>query len=110
MAETFFYLTTTGRKTGKPHKIEIWYVEHEDCFYLCSGGGTSADWVKNIQANPAVEFYMGTSMAQRPKHQVSGTARVLDQEGDEELRQQIRELFLNKYKWGTGLFVQICHL
>jgi len=42
MAEIFFYLTTTGRKTGKPHKIEIWFVEHKSCYFLCSGGGTGA--------------------------------------------------------------------
>ncbi len=108
MAETFFYLTTTGRKTGKPHKIEIWFVEHKSCYFLCSGGGTGADWVKNIQANPHVTYHTGTSMAHKPKHNHTGQARILDQEADETLHQEIRDLFLNKYRWGSGLFVQIC--
>jgi hypothetical protein len=25
--EQFIYLTTTGRKTGRPREIEIWFVE-----------------------------------------------------------------------------------
>ncbi len=110
MAETFFYLTTTGRKTGKPHKIEIWFVELDGCYYLCSGGGASADWVKNIRANPEVTFHLGTNMAQRPQQRHTGAGRVLDGEEDEVLQEQVRDLFLSKYRWGTGLFVEICPL
>ena len=58
MAETFLYLTTTGRKTGKPHKIEIWFVEHEGCYYLCAEKRNNADWVQNIRQNTAVQFYL----------------------------------------------------
>lgn len=108
MAETFFYLTTTGRRTGKPHKIEIWFVEYEGCYYLCSGGGMGADWVQNIKVNPRVSFHLGTSMAERPRETHEGTGRILADESDNALRQQIRDLFLTKYKWGTGLFVEIC--
>ena len=32
----FLYLITTGWKSGQPHEIEIWYVEHDSCYYLCA--------------------------------------------------------------------------
>ncbi|MCA9912330.1 MAG: nitroreductase family deazaflavin-dependent oxidoreductase [Anaerolineae bacterium] len=108
MSETFFYLTTTGRRTGKPHKIEIWFVEHDGCYFLCSGNGTGADWVKNILANPGVTYHLGTSIAHKPKQNHTGRGKILDQEANDTLRQEIRDLFLNKYSWGSGLFVQIC--
>ncbi|MEO1287318.1 MAG: nitroreductase/quinone reductase family protein, partial [Chloroflexota bacterium] len=56
MSETFLYLTTIGRVTSNPHKIEIWYVDHADCFYLCAEKRQNADWVKNIMADNTVQF------------------------------------------------------
>lgn len=54
-AEEFCYLTTTGRRTGGPHKIEIWFGVHEGRLYLLSGRGERADWVKNLRQNSEVE-------------------------------------------------------
>lgn len=48
------YLTTTGRRTGRPHRIEIWYALDGDTLYLLAGGGRSSDWVRNLEAEPAV--------------------------------------------------------
>ena len=53
-ADDFCYLTTTGRLTGRPHRIEIWYAAEGDTLYLLSGGGRSSDWVLNLLADPAV--------------------------------------------------------
>ena len=52
--EDFCYLTTTGRVTGRPHTIEIWFALNGRTLYMLSGGGASADWVKNSSRNPAV--------------------------------------------------------
>ena len=30
----YLYLTTIGRKSGKPHSIEIWFVAHDGCYYM----------------------------------------------------------------------------
>jgi deazaflavin-dependent oxidoreductase (nitroreductase family) len=50
------YLTTTGRHTGHPHTIEIWFALHESTLYMLSGGGIKgADWVKNILRQPQVK-------------------------------------------------------
>ena len=44
--EAYCYLTTTGRVTGEPHTIEIWFGMPEDgrAVYLLSGGGDRSDW------------------------------------------------------------------
>ncbi len=58
LAERNGYLTTTGRVSGRPHEIEIWFGVAPDrrTVYLLSGGGDRADWVRNIDRNGAVTF------------------------------------------------------
>jgi deazaflavin-dependent oxidoreductase (nitroreductase family) len=55
--EQFCYLTTSGRTTGNPHTIEIWFALSPDSptIYMLSGGGHRSDWVKNIQHDPNVQ-------------------------------------------------------
>ena len=57
--EQFCYLTTTGRVTGKPHEIEVWFGADGDTLYLLSGGGRRSDWVKNLAQNPRVKVRVG---------------------------------------------------
>ncbi len=52
--EEYCYLTTTGRVTGKPHEIEIWFALKDSTVYLLSGGGHNSDWVKNLMKDPRV--------------------------------------------------------
>lgn len=52
--EAYCYLTTTGRVSGKPHEIEIWFGVTGGRLYLMAGGGERSDWVKNLKKNPAV--------------------------------------------------------
>lgn len=58
-AETVCYLTTTGRVSGRPLEIEIWYAAIGDSLYLISGAGTDADWVQNLSADPAAMVRVG---------------------------------------------------
>ena len=60
--EQFCYVTTTGRKTGRPHEIEIWFVARGESVFLMSGGGERADWVKNINANRDVRVRIGEAV------------------------------------------------
>jgi deazaflavin-dependent oxidoreductase (nitroreductase family) len=55
----FAYLTTTGRVTGKPHRIEIWYRRIGDVVWFLAGGRMNADWVQNAVADPRVTIEIG---------------------------------------------------
>lgn len=93
-AERLCYLTTTGRVTGNPHEIEIWFARGEgDRIYMLSGGGRNRDWVLNLIASPAVSVRIdGTTYR--------GTAAPID--GHEE-EPTARQLLAAKYQdWSPG--------
>ena len=53
--QSFCCVTTTGRRSGNPHEIEIWFGWAEGMtIYMLAGGGDRADWVRNMRANPNV--------------------------------------------------------
>ena len=96
----FLYLTTRGWKTGKPHPIEIWFVELEGCFYLISEQGTRAHWVQNLKRDPDVAFRVG-------RRDYVGAARTLESESDAQLARRVQELFQTQYGWNEGLIVEL---
>jgi len=85
-------LTTVGRATGKPHRIEIWFARHEDTLYLLSGGGDRSDWVKNLQQDPEVVVHAGGV-------DMAGRARVVDDPAEME---RARTVVFDKYQPGYG--------
>jgi deazaflavin-dependent oxidoreductase (nitroreductase family) len=58
--EDVAFLTTVGRKSGRRHRIEIWFALRGRRIYLLSGGGESADWVQNIIWNGRVRIQVGS--------------------------------------------------
>jgi deazaflavin-dependent oxidoreductase (nitroreductase family) len=86
--EDYCYLTTTGRVTGRPHTIEIWFGLEGDTLYMLSGGGRSSDWVKNLSRSPAVEVRIADQTR-------SGRARVVEEPGEDE---HARLLLFEKYR------------
>jgi deazaflavin-dependent oxidoreductase (nitroreductase family) len=85
-AEEYCYLTTTGRVSGRPHEIEIWFGASNGTLYLLSGNGNS-DWVKNLRKNPSVSVRIA-------KHTFTGTARIVqDREEDTGARYLIAEKY-----------------
>jgi deazaflavin-dependent oxidoreductase (nitroreductase family) len=90
-ADDFCYLATTGRVTGRPHEIEIWYARDGDTLYLLSGGGRSSDWVRNIDATPAVTLRVGTSI-----HRGRGRI-VTDPEEDARARDLVHDKYQPRY-------------
>lgn len=92
--ESFAYLTTTGRVSGRPHTIEIWFAIDGPTMYMLSGGGDRADWVKNLRKDPAVRVRVGTRT-------VPAKARALRPGTPEDRR--ARELLDGKYMgWSEG--------
>ena len=57
----FCYVTSTGRATGRPHRIEIWFAATPDAATrsTCSGGRERADWVRNLVASPRCTVEIG---------------------------------------------------
>src|SRR5258708_30910584 len=70
MSEQFLYLTTTGRTSGLPREIEIWFVEADGKYYILAEKFHDAHWLWNIQKNPRVHV----RVADRP---FGATARAL---------------------------------
>jgi deazaflavin-dependent oxidoreductase (nitroreductase family) len=75
----YAYLTTMGRRTRKPHRIEIWYWRTEEVVWFISGGLANADWVKNLIADPRVMIEIGAE-------RLHGTAFVDDQDAHDARR------------------------
>ena len=85
-------VTTTGRKSGRPHRIEIWFAVGGDAIYLISGNGESADWYRNLVADAAVTVDLGGETR-------SGLARVVT---DADERRQMGEVLGAKYSSWQG--------
>ncbi len=89
--EPYAYLTTTGRTTGRPHEIEIWFATDGTTAWLLSGGRDDADWVRNLRRDPAVTLRIAG-------HTVGATARVVAPGTDEDAH--AREALWRKYAEG----------
>jgi len=85
--DDYCYLTTTGRRTGRPHRIEIWYAIDGSTLYLLAGGGRSADWVQNLMVDPSA--LLEVDGMERPV-----LARVLT---DDQEAERARQLVYGKY-------------
>lgn len=61
-------ITTTGRKSGRPSRIEIAYQIIDGTFYL-SGTPGKRDWYANLVANPTFTIHLKKDMqADIPAH------------------------------------------
>jgi deazaflavin-dependent oxidoreductase (nitroreductase family) len=85
--ESYCYLTTTGRVTGSPHEIEIWFGLKDSTLYLLSGGRDKSDWVKNLLKNPSVTVRIA-------QQTFNATARLVTDEHEE---LSARNMLADKY-------------
>lgn len=91
--EAFCYLTTTGRRSGNPHRIEIWFGERGGTLYLLAGGGRNADWVRNLEQAPRVTVQIRDRIWE-------ADARVVTDEAED---RTARRLLASKYQgWQEG--------
>ena len=88
----YCYLTTTGRRSGEPREIEIWFALRGSTLYLIAGGGERAQWVRNLRADPSVGVRLGECT-------LRGRARVVDDAAEEAVA---RPLVHGKYASGPG--------
>lgn len=87
------HLTTVGRRSGGRHTIEIWFALHGSTLYLLSGGGESADWVRNLRKSSAVRVRVAGRT-------LEGTAREVTAPAEDALARQLLD---GKYmNWSPG--------
>lgn len=89
---TFCYLTTRGRRSGAPHRIEIWFVAHDDGAYLLSDG-MAADWYRNLVRDPNVTL----EIANERRDSTARPVPVADPSND-----VVRPAMVTKYQAGYG--------
>lgn len=85
--EEYCYLTTTGRVTGKPHEIEIWFALQGRTLYMLAGGRDKADWVRNIRTSSEVRMRIAG-------HETEASGRIVEDADEDALA---RRLVVGKY-------------
>jgi deazaflavin-dependent oxidoreductase (nitroreductase family) len=96
--EQYCYLTTTGRVSGEPREIEIWFGltapaatgEGPWILYMLSGGRDRSNWVRNLIGEPRVSVRIGDRT-------FAGQARVVDDRDEDAMA---RRLLFEKYSDG----------
>ncbi len=88
----YLYLTTTGRRTGEPREIEIWFTHRGGRYYLVAEHRERAHWVQNLKVVPRVAVRVG-------RRTFAALARVV--------ARAVKKLSETKYGWGHGLVVEL---
>jgi hypothetical protein len=87
--DAFCYVTTTGRRTGRPHTIEIWFVWWDGRVWLLTEG--TSDTVANLRADPACRLRVGE------RHWVAQGTPVDDLAADAEPRRILAAKYQASY-------------
>ncbi|GAB7103412.1 hypothetical protein JCM4814A_17260 [Streptomyces phaeofaciens JCM 4814] len=104
--ERIIDITTTGRRTGRPRRIEIFFYRASGRTYLCSGtSGRPTSWYANLLAHPDFTFHL--------KHGVRADlpARAAPVTEDEERRRILTEIVADlNQPHNPGTITQPTHL
>src|SRR5262249_11165510 len=96
----YLHLTTTGRRSGQPREIEIWFTRRDGRYYVIAETGASARWVQNLRADPCVHWrVMGITFSRQ--------ARMVNATVEPALNEAVQALSCEKYGWGEGLVVEL---
>jgi deazaflavin-dependent oxidoreductase (nitroreductase family) len=49
-------ITVTGRKSGRPISIPVWFVPEDDKLYLLPVQGSDSQWYKNVLQAPSLHI------------------------------------------------------
>ena len=95
--DQYLYLTTTGRRTGLPREIEIWFTHYEGRFFVIAEYPTS-NWIRNLLAHPEAQVRVAGK-------RFSVRAGLVSPET--ELHRTVSDLSRQKYGWGEGTIVEL---
>jgi deazaflavin-dependent oxidoreductase (nitroreductase family) len=76
-------ITTTGRRSGQPRRIEIWMLDVDDRFFITGTPGRR-DWLANLLADPRLTVHL----KQRADRDLAATAAPVR---DEATRRRVIE-------------------
>jgi len=76
-SEKLAYVTTVGRKTGRPHTVEVWFAFAGGRIFL-SHEGRHTDWMRNIVQTNRVRVRIG-------RLDLAAVARILSEGDSKEL-------------------------
>ncbi len=82
-------ITTIGRSSGEPKRLEIWFHNVDDRYYITGRPGPRS-WYANVVANPAITFHFKEST----QADLDGTARPITDPAEK------RAVFLSAKKLG----------
>jgi deazaflavin-dependent oxidoreductase (nitroreductase family) len=97
---SYLYLTTTGRRSGLPREIEIWFTRRDGRDYVISERHERAKWVRNLLAHPRVRWRVADAT-------FTGQARLIDPAAEPRLAAVVQAFSHDKYGWGDGLIVEL---
>lgn len=86
-------LTTTGRRSGLPRRVELVFHAIDGGVYISGLPGFPRDWMANIRANPSVTFHLKGAV----KADLPASARELTE--PEERRRIMEQVARN---WGRN--------
>jgi deazaflavin-dependent oxidoreductase (nitroreductase family) len=73
-------ITTTGRRTGRPRRIELVFHNIDGRIYISGRPGRRRSWIANLAADPRMTFHLkGAVRADLPAH-----GRVITDRGERE--------------------------
>src|SRR5258707_15677725 len=69
-------ITVTGRKSGRPISIPVWFVLEADKLYLLPVQGSDTQWYKNVLKNPSIRIEARGAEAEVKAVPVTDAAQV----------------------------------
>ena len=73
-------ITTTGRRSGRPHRIELAFHNIDGRIFISGRPGWPRDWIANLKADSRMTFHLkGSVVADLP-----ATARVITDRAERE--------------------------
>ena len=89
-------ITTIGRKSGDPHRVEIGFFYDEEGLYITGRPGRKRDWLANMTANPDFTWHFKeTVQAGLPAHATPIT--------EETARREVFTRILKRWKRETDM-------
>src|ERR1700684_3713291 len=69
-------ITVTGRKSGRPISIPVWFVLEDDALDLLPVKGSDTQWYKNVLKNPTIRIKAGGAESEFKVVPVADAAQV----------------------------------